>query len=170
MVGEDWDPKPPYGMDQGYDRYPGYSSGPGYGGGPRQAPQPGYDFNTVSNSPLYAQGSGYSPYSSPYGMSPQIDDEGAKGMGIASMVLGICSLGITFLGLGFYGLCSVISLITSIVGVSLGGVALSKYKRTGALQGKGMAVAGVVMNSINLGLAILVLLFLLMLLTFVYSL
>jgi len=172
MDGQNWDPKPPYGVNQGYDRYPGYDRVSGYDGPPRQVPppgysrtaaSPGYDFGTISNSPLYQQGYGYQP---PLGM--EADDEGAKGMGTASMVLGICSLGLTFLGLGFSIFCF-ISLIASIVGLSLGGVSLGRYKRTGATDGKGMAVAGVVMNSINLGLAVLGLLMALLMVGMIMS-
>ncbi|MGA1873139.1 MAG: DUF4190 domain-containing protein [Thermoplasmatota archaeon] len=167
MDDEKWDPKPPHGTGGGYDKYPGYSRVTGDGASPRQVPplgqqpgstSPGYDFNRISNSPLYSQSSPYPPPYGAYGMMPPIDDEGAKGLGTASMVLGICSLALHIFGMGFYGVCTVITMIASIVGVSLGGVSLARYKRTGASNGKGMAVAGVILNSINIGLAVLIIL------------
>ncbi len=69
----------------------------------------------------------------------------SKGMGIASMVLGIVSL-------AFF--CAwYIALPCAVVGVILGGLALSKAKEAGAKNG--MAVAGVVCSCIALGIAII---------------
>jgi len=163
MDDQNWDPKPPYGVDQGYDRHPGYDRVSGTSSSPRQAPpighsgtasSPGYDFGSISGREAYQQNYGGAGYMPPFGMGSPPDDQGAKGMAIASMILGICSLGLSFLGLIFSGFC-LISLVASIVGVALGGVSLGRYNRTGAIDGKGMAVAGIVTNSINLGLAIL---------------
>ena len=97
-----------------------------------------------------------------YGDPPYIDDDGAKGLGTASMVLGIVSLGIAFIGGLIFPLVCFLPLITSIVGLALGGSSLSKFKNTGATDGKGAAVAGVVTNSICLGLCVIGLLIVLL--------
>ncbi|MBN1389138.1 MAG: DUF4190 domain-containing protein [Candidatus Thermoplasmatota archaeon] len=99
--------------------------------------------------------------SSPFDTGTNTYDKGAKGMGAASMIIGICSLGTAFLGILFSGFCC-ISFMLSITGLVLGSVSLVKYKRTGAVEGKGMAIAGVIMNSIDLGLAFLGMLILLL--------
>lgn len=69
----------------------------------------------------------------------------AKGMGITSMVLGIVALALFCV---WY-----IALPCAIVGVILGGLALSKAKAAGAKNG--MAVAGVVCSCVALGIAII---------------
>jgi hypothetical protein len=150
---QNWDPRPPYGSGPQYGQ-PNYQQpGPQYGSASQS---PGYDFNSVSRTPQYGSGMGYG-----YQTNSYVDDNGARGFGVASMIIGICSLGLSFLGLGFFGFCF-LSLVASIVGLSLGGASLSKFKRTGTTNGKGMAIAGVVMNSINLGLAVFGLLILLL--------
>lgn len=68
-----------------------------------------------------------------------------KGMGVASMVLGIISLALFCL---WY-----LALPCAIIGVILGGMAMSKAKAAGLKNG--MAVAGVVCSSIALGIAII---------------
>ena len=69
-----------------------------------------------------------------------------KGLGIASMVVGIVSL----VCICFGWIC----IICAIVGVALGGVALNKAKQAGVKNG--MAVAGLVCSCIALGLCIIV--------------
>ncbi|MGN1123275.1 MAG: DUF4190 domain-containing protein [Eubacterium sp.] len=69
----------------------------------------------------------------------------AKGLGIASMVLGIVSLVFVWVYVG---------IVTAIVGVSLGGVALSKAKKENGKNG--FAVAGVACSCVSLGLYALV--------------
>ena len=68
-----------------------------------------------------------------------------KGMGVASMVLGIISLVLFCI---YY-----IALPCAIIAVILGGVGLSKAKKAGMKNG--VAVAGIVMSCIAIGLAIL---------------
>ncbi len=79
------------------------------------------------------------PYGNPYAQ-PSVP---GKGLGIASMVLGIISLVM---------LCfPSVSLICAIIGVALGGVGIAKAKAVG--MSNGMAVAGLVCSCITLGIA-----------------
>ncbi len=92
-----------------------------------QAPeQPAYQAQPMYNAP----------------MNPPVP---AKGMAITSMVLGIVSLALFCL---WY-----LALPCAIVGLILGGLAMSKAKAAGMKSG--MAVAGVVCSCIALGIAII---------------
>ncbi len=145
---QNWDPRPPYGSGPQYDQ-PNYQQpGAPYGSASQS---PGYDFNTASRTPQYGSGMGYGNQTNQY-----IDDDGAKGMATASMVLGIISLSISLLGfmaIAFF-ICF-LPLILSIIGLLLGMNANKKYDLTGATNGQGMAKAGVIMNMICLILSIL---------------
>ncbi|MBN1538888.1 MAG: DUF4190 domain-containing protein [Candidatus Thermoplasmatota archaeon] len=161
MEGNEWTDGRAEGGENSYGKEPWHSQGADPTGPPRQVPPLGY--NTTASG--YDQGSisrdygppydpGYSPNTSYYDTAPPKNDEGARGLGMASMIMGICSLGMTFFGMFFSGLCC-LSFLVSIIGLPLGAVSLSKYRRTGAEEGKGMAVAGIIMNSIDLGIAAL---------------
>lgn len=75
-----------------------------------------------------------------------------KGMAIASMVLGICGLVFAFC---FYP----VGFVCSIVGVSLGGVALAKMKPGTDRSGRGMAIAGLICSIVTLALSVLFLIY-----------
>ena len=77
-----------------------------------------------------------------YGVAPAVP---GKGLGIASMVLGIISLVLFCI---WY-----ISIPCAIIGAALGGVALNKAKAVGMKNGLG--TAGLVCSVIAIGLAIL---------------
>ncbi len=69
-------------------------------------------------------------------------------MGIASLVLGIVALVVAWIPcIGVY------TVILSIVGLILGAVGISKAKKTG--QGKGVAIAGLVLNIIATAISII---------------
>jgi uncharacterized membrane protein len=73
----------------------------------------------------------------------------ASGLAIASMVLGI-------VGIVFAFLCYPIGFVLAIVGLPLGGVALSKInKGTVKPDGKGQAITGVVLSIITLAIALI---------------
>ncbi len=73
-----------------------------------------------------------------------------KGLGIASMVVGI--LAILFLCFN-----ATVGLVCAIIGVALGGVALNKAKQAGVKNG--MAVAGLVCSIVALALCLLAIIF-----------
>lgn len=113
----------PYGdhVPGGYGPADGYGAGNGYGVG--GGPVSGGGYGTPG---AYGPSGGYDPYG--YGPPPP---RGNNGMAIAALILGIAGL----------FLCG----ITSIVGVVLGHVSLGQIKRTGE-EGRGMAVAGLVLS------------------------
>lgn len=102
-------------------------------------------------APVYAQpqqpvyGAPQVPYGNPYA-KPSVP---GKGLGIASMVLGIVSL-----VLFCYWF---IAIPCGIVAAALGGIALSKAKEVGMKNG--LATAGLVCSCIALGIAILFVIF-----------
>lgn len=85
------------------------------------------------------------PLMAPGGYYPKPQQVPGKGLGIASMVVGILSL--VFFCIWY------IAIPCAIVGASLGGVASSKAKEVGAKNG--MATAGITCSCIALGLAVL---------------
>lgn len=105
-----------------------------------QAPQaPVQPFYVAPQAPVYAQ-----PPIQPVA-KPVIP---GKGLGIASMVLGIVSLAI---------FCAwYLAIPCAIIGAALGGVAQSKAKAAGVKNG--MAVAGIACSCVSLGISVLVLL------------
>ena len=76
-------------------------------------------------------------------MQPQ-----TNGMAVASMVMGILSL------LCIYPICG---LPFNILGIIFGGVGIGQIKKNPLLQGKGMAVAGLVMSILSAGVILLLL-------------
>lgn len=110
----------------------GYSpQQPGYPQQPPPPPQPGYGPPQMP------------PPMQPYGMPMQ---QPKNGLGTAGMVVGI--IGIVFTWCGWVGI------ILAILAVSFGGVGLARANR-GEATNKGMAMAGVVLGVITLGLAII---------------
>ncbi|MFF7246686.1 DUF4190 domain-containing protein [Embleya sp. NPDC008237] len=117
------DAQSPYG-----EPYPPY----GYGYGPGESPAPyGY-----GQAPQYGQQPpyGYGYYQHP-GYGGYLPQPGTNGLAIASMILGIVWL---------YWLGSLLAVI-------FGHIALAQTARTGQ-QGRGMAIAGVVLGWIGLAL------------------
>ncbi|MEO3790048.1 DUF4190 domain-containing protein [Nonomuraea sp. B10E15] len=127
----------------GYGQQPpsggGYGQQPPSGGGYGQQP-PSYGdqpYGYGQQPPSY--GGGYAQQPPSYGGHPQQgygyqQPRSTNGMAVASLVLGI--IGLVFCGL------------TSIPGVILGHVALSRIKRTGE-EGSGMAIGGLVTSYIT---------------------
>ncbi|WP_326638422.1 DUF4190 domain-containing protein [Streptosporangium sp. NBC_01755] len=99
----------------------GYGQPPGGGG---YGPPGGYGSSGGYGPP---PGGGYDAYGG-YGAPPP---RGNNGMAIAALIMGIAGL----------FLCG----LTSIVGVVLGHISLGQIKRTGE-EGRGMAVAGLVLS------------------------
>lgn len=107
-------------------------SGPQYG--PQNNP-----FGQPNNNP-------YGPYmQNPY-LPPQ-QEEGSVGLAVASMVLGICAI---LFSCCFYP----IAFLLSLIGLILGAVAIKKGP-----AGKGMAVTGLILSIISIGIAVVILLF-----------
>lgn len=74
-----------------------------------------------------------------------------KGLAITSMVLGI--VGVVF---ALTVCLAPIGIVVALVGVVLGGIALSKYKAAENQDGKGMATAGLVLCIVTLAIAIII--------------
>ena len=100
--------------------------------------QPVYQAPAQPQQPVYQQ----PVYQQPVYQQPPVP---GKGMGIASMVVGIVSL--VFLCIWY------IAIPCAIIGVILGGISASKAKQVG--RKNGTATAGIVCSCIALGLAIL---------------
>lgn len=107
----------------------------------------------------YGAPPGPAPYGAPMGYAPAgfVGAPGAtasglpsvRGLGIASMVLGI--VGAVF-ALCFYP----VAFVCAVVGLPLGGVAMSRISKGRAdPSGKGQAVAGVVLCTITIALAVI---------------
>lgn len=134
-------PQPPYGQPYGQQPQPPYGQQPQppYGQQPQppygQQPQPPFDPNQ------------------PYGQQPNSGQQPQnKGLAIASMVLGIVSLVSCCLNDFFM-------LARAVVGLILGIIYRSKYGKSG------MATAGIVCSAIALGLAVLLIIFGIVLIT-----
>lgn len=81
-----------------------------------------------------------------------------SGMAVTSMILGILGI-LSLFGVGWFT-AGIPSGILSLIAVILGHTAMGKVKHSaGTIDGKGLAVAGVVMGWIVLGLSILFFLF-----------
>lgn len=145
-----------YGEQPGYGQQPGsgggYGQQPGSGGGYGQQPGSGGGYGQqppssggYGSGPQQPYGQPYGGYGPPSGGYGQPGGYGAppagktNGMAIASL---ICSL----LGL--------VTCVSAIVGVILGHIALGQIKRTGE-EGRGMAMAGVIVGYVLSGLLIL---------------
>jgi hypothetical protein len=109
---------------------PGFTSAGPYGVGPAAAPQfpPPY-------APQYAQPSPYAPqYTAPYAYAPPPT---TSGLAIAALVVSLCF---------FCG-------VNAIVGLVLGIVALHQLKTT-RQNGRGLAIAGIAISAVQLGLIV----------------
>jgi hypothetical protein len=75
-----------------------------------------------------------------------------KGLAITSLVLGIVALVLPFItcGIGY-----IPSLIIAVVGLILAALALSKYKTAETREGRGLAMAGLILCIVALGAAII---------------
>ncbi|WP_061300257.1 DUF4190 domain-containing protein [Herbidospora cretacea] len=138
--------QPDYGQG-GYQQQPGYPQQPGYGqpgyGTQNTQPsgggyeQPDYGYQQSYQQPYqqsYGQ-PGYDPYAQPgYGYAAP---RPTNGLAVASLVMGL--IGLVLCGL------------TAILGVIFGHMALSRIKTSGE-EGHGLAVAGLVISYITIGL------------------
>lgn len=128
---------------QGETAPPAAPATPAYGQ-PTYAPQPDYSQPNYGAQPSY----GAQPNYAAYGQQPGSGQPNANGLSVASMVLGIISV--------IFAFCFGIGAVTAIVGLPLGGVALSKMsKGEVSNQGKGMAIAGVVCSIIAIAMAVI---------------
>ena len=134
-------------------------------------PYPG-DPNNPSQPPAYGSqpyGGSQPPYGSQpvYGQPQQVlavpVAQPKSGKAIASMILGfgiilpLCDIIIPFIGL--------LTIPTAVIGVILGHIALNDIKKSGGtLGGKGMAITGLVLGYISIGLLAVVILILLLVL------
>lgn len=125
------------GQQFGQQEYPGQQQYPGQQGFSGQ--QPGY--------PAYpGQMGGYPGY-------PQPQQTGTNGLAIASLSTGIIAF--PFSCIPFLGYASILIAIAAIV---MGIVAMKQTKQTGQ-QGRGMAIAGVVLGGVYLALFVIGLIF-----------
>ncbi|GGT41682.1 DUF4190 domain-containing protein [Nonomuraea spiralis] len=135
--------QPPSGGGYGYNQQPpSHPQEPlGYGQQP-QPPSGGYAQPGYGQQGYGQQGYSQQGYSQPgYGQyGPPQQPRSTNGMAVASLILGIVGL-IT---------CGA----TSIIGVVLGHIALSRIKRTGE-EGQGMAMGGLVTSYIMVALFVL---------------
>lgn len=145
---------PPIEHGQGYGAQPGstpppsgYPPPPGYGQGYGQPPS-GYG-PPPGTPPSYPPPGGYAappPYQSGYPAPPQ---SRTNGMAIGSLVSSVLAFPL--------GFCYVGPLV-AIVGVVLGIIALNQIKQSGE-QGRGLAIAGIVVGGVVLVLTVLLVLF-----------
>lgn len=126
---------------------PSYGSTPSYGESPPgSAPQYGEPTPAYGSAPQPAYGAGAGP-----GYGTQAAP--GKGLAIAALVLGILAL----LG-SWIPVLNVVSILMAIVGIILGGVALSKIRK-GTASGRGMALGGIITSVLAILVAVLVLAF-----------
>lgn len=112
---------------------------PPYQGQYQQYQQTGYQYDAYQQ-PVYPQ-QGFPQHG--YGGYPQ-QPAGTNGLAIASL---ICSILGAFCGIGF------------LVGIVLGVLALTQIKTTGQ-QGRGMAIAGIVIGGVSIALLLIAVIFL----------
>lgn len=134
---------------QGYQPYPGQGEPyPGYGQQYAQQSYPQYPQAPGYGQPGYGQAPAYAPYppGQQYGYAPPMPQQ-TSGWAIASLV---CSL---------VGLC-LTGGIGAILGVIFGHIALSQIRNSnGALGGRGLALAGLIIGYASIALAIIVVIF-----------
>ncbi len=124
------------------EQYPLSNDGPAYPLPPDYPSPPEYPSAPYPPPPGYAYPY---PYGAPYGAP--MPARGTNGFAIASLVCGIL-----FLCAGIFG---------SILAVVFGHIALVQIKRSGDMEsGRGLAIAGLVIGYIGLGLSLLYILFL----------
>lgn len=135
-----YDAAPGYGLTPGYGAAPGYGATPSGAAAGYGATQPGYGAAQPGYSPAqpgygtpYAAPVGGQPVAyAPYGTWAPPAAPATDGLAIASLVLS-CSSFLVYL--------------TAPVGLGLGIAALRRIRRTGA-QGRGLAIAGIVVGGI----------------------
>ncbi|WP_305093539.1 DUF4190 domain-containing protein [Prescottella sp. R16] len=136
--------QPPAG---GFPQFPG----PGFGPGPQYGPPPQFGQPQQFGTPGYGQPQPYGQMppsypTAPYGGYPQHPvPVGTNGLAIGSLIAS--SLGF------FYG-------FPALVGIVLGVLALGQIKRTGQ-QGRGLAIAGIVVGGVFVTLFLVFLIFVL---------
>ena len=114
-----------------------------------------------SVSPAPAQQQVVSPVQVPgvYGNAVNVVMTPSNGSATAGMVLGIISIVFSVLSPLSYGMCCFISIPMAIIGVILSHVGQGRAKEIGGV-GSGNAVAGLVLNYIQIGIAVLLLILL----------
>ena len=90
---------------------------------------------------------GYMPYTygQPYGQAPR-----RNGLGIASMVLGICAIVIP---------CFWVLQVPGVLAIIFSAIALSQHRKNPQYTGRGMAIAGLVLGLVSLVILVLLLAF-----------
>lgn len=137
--------QPSYSEQQSYGQQPSYADQQSYGQQPSYGEQQSYGQQSAYNQPNYndqqvVQG-GQSYDQAGYGSYTTVQTNST--MAIVSLISGIVS----WLILPFIG---------SIVGIVTGHMALGEIKRSnGVLGGRGMALAGLVLSYLNIGLIVL---------------
>lgn len=119
---------------------PGYPTPPAYPQQPSAYPQPGYAAPPQAPAQPYAYGQ-----QAPYGAYPYTAGPKTNGLAITSLVSSIAAF-------------VVLPFIASIVGVITGHIAL-KQLRTSGENGRGLALAGVIVGWVGVGLGLLFILF-----------
>ncbi|HTZ13481.1 MAG TPA: DUF4190 domain-containing protein [Mycobacterium sp.] len=135
-------PPPPYPGRADY-RPPGYPDARGYGGPSYPPPPPQY--GQPYPPPSYGGGYGGPPgYPGPYDSYPPYRDRSheTNGLAIGSLVTSVAG---GLLGIPLAFVCY-IGILMPVVGAVLGVVALSQIKRTNQ-QGRGLAIAGIVIGA-----------------------
>ena len=93
-----------------------------------------FDNNQMNNENTYVYDNNYTEtYNDPYDYNPQMQKQ--SGMGIASLVLGICGF---FILLNPFSVCSILAIVFGIIGVCK-----SDCK-------KGCAIAGIILGGVSL--------------------
>ncbi len=140
--GQPWPEQPPDPSYPGYAQPGAYPPPPSYGGAPYPPPPPS-QAPVPPSQPLYGAPNVYvqpAPY--PYVVAAP-PDPGA-GQAVTSLVLGIVSIVFAFIPcFGF------VSLVTGIIGLVMGILGRKSVTR------HGMAVTGIVLSAISLGLTVL---------------
>ncbi|MCC3765755.1 hypothetical protein K3N28_22095 [Glycomyces sp. TRM65418] len=139
----------PYGSQPGSQPpHPGAApQQPGYGQ-PSQPQQPGYGQPVPPVAPGYGAAPQLPPpapgYPPPYGMP--VGAQPKNGFGVTGMVTGIIGLVLAW--------CGIVGIVLAILGIIFGGLGIARANR-GEATNKGMAITGVVLGCIALGLDIL---------------
>ena|SRR6185369_13205691 len=109
-------------------------------------PPPEYSYQPEYSSAPYPPPPAYpyppAPYGAPYGVPAPMPAGGTNGFAIASLVCGLASL------------CA--GVVTAILAVIFGHIALAQISRSGGYeQGRGLAIAGLVIGYIFIALGVL---------------
>lgn len=136
-------PAEPYPTNYGQEQPSAYPPPPSYGSAPYPQPYPQSYPQPYPQQPMAPV---YGPpvvYVQPE-MYPAVPEEPGSGQAVAGMVLGIISVVFAFIPcLGF------VSLVTGIIGLVMGIMGRKAVSR------HGMAVAGIVLSSIGIGLSVI---------------